>query len=234
LSGGQQQRVALARALAIKPRIVLLDEPFGSLDPALRSSVRSDVRSTLAEAGTTAILVTHDQDEALSLADQLAVLRNGRIVQHGTPREVYGRPVDAELAGFLGAANLLDGVMEPGSRTVDTILGPLPVDPSTPTTTRRVHVLVRPEELIVEARRHDGTEAAAGRDRPTARVDGYDFHGHDLIVRLSVDATSTRPALSLVARVAGALRFERGSEVTLSAASPVMVWPADGDGGELA
>src|SRR5580692_5618650 len=98
LSGGQQQRVALARALAIRPRVVLLDEPFSSLDAGLRASVRGDVRAVLRERGTTAVLVTHDQDEALSFADRVAVLREGRIVQEGNPDEVYRQPADAGVA----------------------------------------------------------------------------------------------------------------------------------------
>ncbi len=92
LSGGQQQRVALARALAIRPEIVLLDEPFASLDAHLRASVRADVQQICQTAGTTAILVTHDQDEALSMADRIAVLRDGRIVQYAAPQDLYSRP----------------------------------------------------------------------------------------------------------------------------------------------
>ena len=103
LSGGQQQRVALARALAIEPEIVLLDEPFSSLDAALRASVRNDVLAVLQRAGTTSILVTHDQDEALSMADQVAVLRHGVIAQLDTPSGLYGVPGDAELARFLAS-----------------------------------------------------------------------------------------------------------------------------------
>ena len=100
LSGGQQQRVALARALAINPAIVLLDEPFSSLDAALRASVRADVVTALRTAGATALLVTHDQDEALSMADRVAVLRDGVIAQIGAPQQLYDRPADVDLAGF--------------------------------------------------------------------------------------------------------------------------------------
>ena len=108
LSGGQQQRVALARALAIQPKIVLLDEPFASLDAHLRASIRADVQQLLRDRGTTAVLVTHDQDEALSTADLVAVLRDGRIAQCGTPLDLYARPADAEIARFIGDANLLE------------------------------------------------------------------------------------------------------------------------------
>ncbi len=114
LSGGQQQRVALARALAPRPAVVLLDEPFSALDPDLRVTTRNDIRAALRELGTTTILVTHDQDEALSLADHVALLRDGRIAQAGTPQELYRTPVDADTARFLGDANLLptdDGLL---------------------------------------------------------------------------------------------------------------------------
>ena len=227
LSGGQQQRVALARALAIGPRLVLLDEPFGSLDASMRASVRADVRRTLAEAGTTAILVTHDQDEAMSLADHLAVLRDGRIAQHGTPREVYVRPVDAELAGFLGSANLLDGVVDESGHVVDTILGALPLEQGLPITSGKVSVLLRPEQLLLHSVRAaaSGTASPDDTGRPVARVVGYDFHGHDATVRLSIEGTGAGPEVRLVARAAGSPQFEEGGEVTLSAAGPVIVWP---------
>ncbi len=114
LSGGQQQRVALARALAPRPTVVLLDEPFSALDPDLRDKTRTDIRAALGELRTTTILVTHDQDEALSLADHVALLRDGRIAQAGTPQELYRTPADVETARFLGDANLLptdDGLL---------------------------------------------------------------------------------------------------------------------------
>jgi iron(III) transport system ATP-binding protein len=130
LSGGQQQRVALARALAIRPQVVLLDEPFGSLDAHLRASVRADVARLLAETHTTGVLVTHDQDEALSTADRVAVLRDGRIAQCAPPQELYDRPADADIARFIGDANLIEGMLDDG--TVDTILGRLRVEPPVP------------------------------------------------------------------------------------------------------
>ena len=109
LSGGQAQRVALARALAPSPRVVLLDEPFSSLDTTLRASLRAEVRSILRTAGVTAVLVTHDQDEALSLGDRVGVMFGGRIVRHGAPREVYAEPGSADVAAFVGEANRLPG-----------------------------------------------------------------------------------------------------------------------------
>ena len=147
LSGGQQQRVALARALAVGPSLVLLDEPFTSLDAGLRSSVRGDVRRILKETGTTALLVTHDQDEALSCADMVAVIRDGRIAQLSTPKEIYARPHDAETALFVGVANLIDGVCR-GS-TVTTALGVIPLLEGSPpfAAPTPAVVLVRPEQL---------------------------------------------------------------------------------------
>ena len=102
LSGGQQQRVALARALAPEPRVVLLDEPFSALDAGLRESVRAEVRQVLRRAGTTALLVTHDQDEALSVADSIAVLAGGTVAMHATPEQVYAAPTDLGVARFIG------------------------------------------------------------------------------------------------------------------------------------
>ncbi len=229
LSGGQQQRVALARALAIKPRVVLLDEPFGSLDASMRSSVRSDVRRTLAEAGTTAILVTHDQDEALSLADRLAVLRDGRIAQYGTPRDLYFKPVDEELATFLGSANLLDGAVVAGGGAVDTILGRLQLDGNHRAAGGPVRVLVRPEHLVLNEITDTGTQPGGGEgDTTLARVIGYDFHGHDATIRLAVVPRTSAREVHLVARAAGSPRFEHGAEVEISALGPVMAWSAPG------
>ena len=228
LSGGQQQRVALARALAIEPRLVLLDEPFGSLDASMRASVRADVRRTLAEAGTTAILVTHDQDEALSLADQLAVLRDGHIAQHGTPREVYFRPVDAALAQFLGSANLLDGIVDTTGSSVTTILGRLALDSAGAKSGATVRVLIRPEQIVMSKASSGSSDSVSdAHANPVGRVVGYDFHGHDATVKLSLEARGSRPEMALVARAAGSPYFDRGSHVVLSASGPVMVWSGE-------
>jgi iron(III) transport system ATP-binding protein len=114
LSGGQQQRVALARALARKPRLMLLDEPFSALDAGLRESMRAVVVSVLEKAGVASLLVTHDQAEALSFADQVAVLREGRLVQYGQPRTLYFAPADPVTAGFLGDAIILPATVVDG------------------------------------------------------------------------------------------------------------------------
>ena len=123
LSGGQQQRVSLARALAPQPRLMLLDEPFSNLDAALRSSTRAEVRSILKGTGVTTVLVTHDQEEALSFADRIALMRAGRLEQVGTPREVYAAPRTVFCASFLGRTNLMQGQAQGLSAT--TALGTL-------------------------------------------------------------------------------------------------------------
>jgi iron(III) transport system ATP-binding protein len=148
LSGGQQQRVALARSLAVGSEIVLLDEPFNTLDANLRASIRADVHSILREAGTTGVLVTHLQDEALSKADMVAVNRSGVIVQFAPPADLYEHPVDADLASFVGDANLIDG--ETDGDFVDTPFGRLAVRGASSAGHRgRVTVMIRPEQVDV-------------------------------------------------------------------------------------
>ena len=151
LSGGQQQRVALARGLAIDPALVLLMSPSRRSTPALRASVRHDVRHVLRESGTTAILVTHDQDEALSLADRVAILRDGRICQFDTPARLYARPATPELAREFGNANLLPGTL--ADAAVVTSLGRLELGDSSLTDDlrdgARLLVLVRPEQIVL-------------------------------------------------------------------------------------
>jgi iron(III) transport system ATP-binding protein len=168
LSGGERQRVALARALAPAPELILLDEPFSSLDATLRAGLRREVELILREAGATALLVTHDQEEALSLADRLAVMRDGRIVQVGAPQEVYGRPANRWTAGFVGEVNVLSG-MARGSG-VETELGVFDVGAPA---SGAVHVAVRPEQLLLRA-------DAGGNAEIVAR----EFRGHDVLYRL--------------------------------------------------
>ncbi|MGI4951503.1 MAG: ABC transporter ATP-binding protein [Janthinobacterium lividum] len=112
LSGGQQQRVALARAIAFRPRLLLLDEPLSNLDAGLRETLRDEIRRVQKDTGLTALFVTHDQSEALAIADRVAIMRAGKVVQFDTPAAVYARPADAFVAGFIGQANLLPGVVE--------------------------------------------------------------------------------------------------------------------------
>ena len=142
LSGGQQQRVALARALAPRPDLVLLDEPFSNLDPHLRSQVRDEVRDILRAAGATVVLVTHDQEEALTLADRVAIMFDGRIAQIDRPETVYHRPIDRRVAEFIGDAQFVSGTAN--GETVSTVLGDIPL-------LRELHgevdVLIRPEMI---------------------------------------------------------------------------------------
>jgi iron(III) transport system ATP-binding protein len=146
LSGGQQQRVALARALAPNPALVLLDEPFSSLDAALRVHVREEIGRVLRDAKCTAVLVTHDQEEALSLADLVAVMLGGVIAQAGSPRDVYTAPVSLEVATFVGDAVLLAGDARDGA--VRTALGRHNL--ARPVAAGSVRVVVRPEQFVVD------------------------------------------------------------------------------------
>ncbi|HET8657973.1 MAG TPA: ABC transporter ATP-binding protein [Micromonosporaceae bacterium] len=169
LSGGQQQRVAVARALAPRPPVLLLDEPFSALDAALRFELRRDVRAALHADGATALLVTHDQGEALSIADELAVMRDGRIVQSGPPAVVYTAPADPWVAGFVGEAVWLPAAID-GDRA-RTPLGSLPVVGAG----RGPQVLLRPEQLDVSTGQGGGLPATVVR---------RDFHGHDAVLGL--------------------------------------------------
>jgi iron(III) transport system ATP-binding protein len=217
LSGGQQQRVALARALAIRPDVVLLDEPFASLDAHLRASIRTDVQQIFRAAGTTAVLVTHDQDEALAIADRVAVLRDGQIAQYSAPAELYSRPVDSALARFVGDANLLDGVRRDG--LVDTVLGQLPVESAqgdAGSGPGPVTVLVRPEHIELLA-----TDSTEGAD-PVGRVIESEYYGHDAILRIKLESSGGEP---IVVRTTGDHQLPAGSLVVLRARGPVLTWP---------
>jgi iron(III) transport system ATP-binding protein len=170
LSGGQQQRVALARALAPSPDVLLLDEPFSNLDAQLRAEVRSEVRRVLRSTGTTAVFVTHDQEEALSIGDRMAVMIAGRVRRSGTPYEVYGDPRDAAVARLLGQTNLLPAEITHG--VAMTALGELPVSDAPD---GAAEVLVRPESFRA-------TSDAAG----TARIVDVEFYGHDQLLRCAL------------------------------------------------
>jgi iron(III) transport system ATP-binding protein len=251
LSGGQQQRVALARALAIQPEVVLLDEPFASLDANLRASVRADVQKLLKESGTTTVLVTHDQDEALSTADRVAVLRDGGIAQCAAPQELYCRPVDADMARFIGEANLIPGILNGSS--VQTLLGLLAVTGADPAENgaasgaarngsdgpghRPAMVLIRPEQVELVPGT-PGTAGAAGAAEPglttegdagglTGRITGYGYHGHDAVVTVQPDRDPQAPPLTV--RTLGGQALSPGSRVTLRARGPVIAWPQRGD-----
>jgi iron(III) transport system ATP-binding protein len=213
LSGGEQQRVALARALAREPAVLLLDEPFSSLDASLRASVREEVSALLRRQGATTVLVTHDQEEALSLADSVAVLRDGVIVQHGTPAQLYGTPADARLASFLGAANMLEATFEDG--WARTPLGRLRLDPSQERTGDAPGmVIVRPEQLRVSPGEEPG-------DGLPGTVERCLYYGHDALLHIRPRDRPDAPIL--IARVGGGQALAAGTTVLVSASGPVGV-----------
>jgi iron(III) transport system ATP-binding protein len=159
LSGGMQQRVALARALAPRPDVILLDEPFGSLDAALRTQLRDDVRRILKESGSGALFVTHDQAEALTVADRVAIMVRGRIEQVGTPERIYGEPASPFIAGFVGVANLVPAEVHGDQAT--TSLGRVRVGPGT--AEGSALVLIRPEHLVLLPEAVAGEQPGGGR-----------------------------------------------------------------------
>ena len=178
LSGGQQQRVALARTLAPQPKLILLDEPFSALDTSLRAETRSAVATALSAAGVTAILVTHDQSEALSFADRICVMNRGVFTQVGTPHQVYRWPVDLQTAEFLGETCLIPGEVV-GDQVIGP-LGPVPVRRRTgDPTAGPVQVMLRPEQLRICADDPNADDTGPGVAAVTISVD---YYGHDCLV----------------------------------------------------
>jgi iron(III) transport system ATP-binding protein len=185
LSGGQQQRVALARALAPSPDLVLLDEPWSNVDPFLRETLRAEVADIIRPLGVTVVLVTHDREEAFSLADRIALMRDGTVVQEGTAEELYFAPADRWAAEFVGAANVLSGKVVSGR--VETALGAFPANGCA---RADAQVLVRPELLELEP-------SATGPAEVVAR----EFRGHDVFYRVrlnGLELLSHRPSTEVV------------------------------------
>ena len=170
LSGGEQQRVALARALAPEPRVVLLDEPFSNLDAGLRDRVRREVRTILVEARASAVFVTHDQEEALAMSDQVAVMRDGAILQVASPHEVYLHPVDCWVARFLGEGELVPGTAR--GDQVETLLGTFRLAEQAH---GPVEVIIRPEAVRLVRDEHG-----------LASVVDREFYGHDQLITLEL------------------------------------------------
>ena len=249
LSGGQQQRVALARALAPGPSLILLDEPFSSLDAGLRAGTGLAVVQALKATGTTAVLVTHDQSEALSLADQVAVMRGGLLAQVGTPREVYCAPADLGVAEFVGAAVVVDADVVDGMAASD--LGPLQVrsgclaDRGSHHGPTRARLLVRPEQIeltgsssvvvapggLAGAAASGFADGSAGAGAPgsagiDARVVDVSYFGHDAAVHLQVLASGRL----VTARVLGPAVPLPESLVRLSVVGPVAAYSPATDG----
>jgi iron(III) transport system ATP-binding protein len=216
LSGGQQQRVALARALAPEPGLILLDEPFDALDAGLREQVRGEVREALRAAGATALLVTHDQEEALSLADTVAVMRGGRIVQAADPQTLYRDPIDAEVAAFVGEAVLLEGELEDGG--VETSLGRLEVRGPAAGGRGPVTVMLRPEQIL--CREPNAAPTLAG---PFGRVQSTAFFGHDATARIALEGGNRR---EILARASGHTLPAVGERVSLAVQGTALAFGA--------
>ncbi|MFC7477050.1 ABC transporter ATP-binding protein [Dankookia sp. GCM10030260] len=202
LSGGQQQRVALARALAPRPQVVLLDEAFASLDARLREQVRDDTLHVLQAAGIPAMIVTHDAEEAMFLADRIALMQGGRVVQLGRPEELYLAPVDPFVATFLGEVNRLPAMVRGGR--VETAIGALPPRPGADRGEGPAQVLLRPEGLLVQA--EGGTPA---------EVEACRLLGATTLVHLAV-ADGAGGLLHLHARLPPGIRLARGQRVTVA------------------
>jgi iron(III) transport system ATP-binding protein len=204
LSGGQQQRVALARALAAEPAMILLDEPFSNLDPSIRERVRGEVKQLIQGIGITAVFVTHDQEEALSLAEQVAVMIEGRVLQIGTPREDYLNPLDRAVGEFVGNPNFLRGLA--GEGYVETELGRLDVDAGF---AGPADVMVRSENLMM------------AENGPEAEVVGVEYFGHDQMVTVRLQS-GTRLRIRLLA----APHVDVGQRVGVRVNGEVFAFPA--------
>jgi spermidine/putrescine transport system ATP-binding protein len=217
LSGGQQQRVALARALVLNPSVLLLDEPLGALDAKLRRSLKVELKALQERVGITFLYVTHDQEEALTMSDRLAVMNVGRIVQLGTPRTIYEEPADTYVADFLGVSNLMEvAVVERGPGSQCRVkLGELAlaVDRGEVDSVGPAHALIRPERVRIEPYVQDGQ---AGPNRVPAMVERLVFLG-----------ASTQVMLRLAhGELLQAVVPNDGTEATLSQGTPVHVFLA--------
>jgi len=211
LSGGQQQRVALARALAADPAVILLDEPFSNLDATLRDRMRREMRRILLASGVTSIFVTHDQEEALSIADRIIVMRDGRAEQVGSPEEVYGRPATRWVADFLGEADIIPATARRGR--VQCELGTLALDPQFE---GPAEVILRPESLGLTVGRSPHDTAAHD-----AVVVERDFYGHDQLLHLELAS-----GMRLRSRQPGFPAWHPGDHVRVWIEGPVTVLPA--------
>jgi len=220
LSGGQRQRVALARALVLRPKILLLDEPLGALDRKLRERTQLELIRIQDETGITFVIVTHDQDEALSLSDRIAVLRDGAIAQVGPPRQLYDRPAHSYVADFIGLVNLLElgeAGSQPGTRRLQQIGQDVPVRDDPLAATARF-LAIRPERLSVL---EPGDDVPEGHAALTAEVRDVTFLGDQILVRVAVacpDGSETIMRVAAPARGPDAVDPDAGTEVQV-------IWP---------
>jgi iron(III) transport system ATP-binding protein len=203
LSGGQQTRVALARALAIKPAIVLLDEPFSALDAALRGDLRSDVIQLLRSQNTTAILVTHDREEALVSADIVALMRDGQIIQQGTPEQVYSLPVSPSIAISTGDALVLDAAQDSTGSTHYLFNKSTSVQQDGD----KGQIVIRPEEIKIS--RDISAHSISGS------ITKIDYYGHDAMISISIEKEI------IMVRIPGPFDYEVGDQVSLEHVGPV-------------
>ncbi len=203
LSGGQQTRVALARALAIKPAIVLLDEPFSALDAQLRTDLRADVIDLLRSQNTTAILVTHDREEGLVSADVIALMQEGKIVQQGSPEQVYSSPISPTIAISTGDALVLKA-FELADGTTDYVLNP---QKSSAQSVKAGHIVIRPEEIKIHR-----TLSASSINGRIAKID---YYGHDAMIGIFLGQEY------LQVRIPGPLDFAIGEQVALEHIGPL-------------
>jgi putative spermidine/putrescine transport system ATP-binding protein len=214
LSGGQQQRVAMARALVSRPRLLLMDEPLGALDKKLREQMQIEIRRIHKSVGTTVLYVTHDQAEALSMSDVVAVMHQGRIAQIGPPRLLYEAPADVFVADFLGDSNLLAGtylraagdaatVELPSGEVIDAVQGTVAANPGD-----AVVVLIRPEDIAIDW----APQAAESRNTVTATLRDIAYHGDTFKLEALVGST----AMTVKVARAHALRLAPGQQISLS------------------
>lgn len=233
LSGGQQQRIALARALAPEPRLILLDEPFSALDAKLRGELREEIRSLLRDLGTTAILVTHDQDEALTLSDHLIVLRAGQVAADGAPHDLYDNPPDLGTAEFLGRANVLTGGLTPTTAreqpattdavpTAGCVLGEVPVRTWDGADSAEhaidCELMIRPEHLSLSP-----IPSGAGAPGPgVGVVEKVSYHGPGAMVDVRLDADSV-----VTASVPGYRCPQLADRVHVQVSRPARAYPSD-------
>jgi iron(III) transport system ATP-binding protein len=204
LSGGQQTRVALARALAIKPKLILLDEPFSALDAVLRDELRNEVVGLLRKLGSTAILVTHDREEALVSSDRVILMRSGKVVQDGTPEEVYEAPISPEIAASTGDVLILAAQQSADGQT----RYPLSENGFTERSGDTGYVVIRPEEIQVSSNSIAGVEGS---------LIHIDYYGHDAMLTVEVLNSPT----PIKARVVGPTEFVLGQKVYLKHIGPV-------------